>query len=270
MMMIMIRMTMTMTMIVVMSCGNSTSYVLTESPSTSQNSFCYCLYFLFSYKRSAALGQFVIHRGLIISVMQVGWHALHLNFPYFMRRASWLTSPLANKLSSGIFFCCKVPPFPHEDTGKVKHYDNWKERKIEGEGGSRPLTVAVFQNKVEFIWVWLEWIWASTNSLNSGWKFGELQVIFVLRAWPTDRKRTAKDFGNKSKGKNKWGAVRGCSKDIGFDDSHIVSSQRLAPVESLLSCWSVFSFCIRRCFLVYSILLPVSYTHLTLPTIYSV
>ena len=107
MMMIMIRMTMTMTMIVVMSCGNSTSYVLMERTSTSQNAFCYCLYFLFSYKRSAALGQFVIHRGLIISVMQVGWHALHLNFPYFMRRAGWLTSPLANKLSSGIFFCCK-------------------------------------------------------------------------------------------------------------------------------------------------------------------
>ena len=88
MMMIMIRMTMTMTMIVVMSCGNSTSYVLMERTSTSQNSFCYRLYFLSSYKRSAALGQFVIHRGLIISVMQVGWHALHLNFPYFMRRAS--------------------------------------------------------------------------------------------------------------------------------------------------------------------------------------
>ena len=33
---------------------------------------CHRLYFLFSYKRSAALGQFVIHRGLIISVMQVG------------------------------------------------------------------------------------------------------------------------------------------------------------------------------------------------------
>lgn len=31
------------------------------------NFFCLC----FSYKRSAALGQFVIHRGLIISVMQV-------------------------------------------------------------------------------------------------------------------------------------------------------------------------------------------------------
>ena len=107
MMIMMMRMTMTMTMIVVMRCNNSTSYVLTESPSTSQNSFRHCLYFLFSYKRSAALGQFVIHRGLIISVMQVGWHALHLNFPYFMRRASWLTSPLANKLSSGIFFCCK-------------------------------------------------------------------------------------------------------------------------------------------------------------------
>ena len=120
----MMRMTMTMTIIVVMSCGNSTSYVLTESPSTSQNSFCYRLYFLFSYKRSAALGQFVIHRGLIISVMQVGWHALHLNFPYSMRRTSWQTSPLANKLSSGIFFWCKVPPFTHEDTGKIKHYDN--------------------------------------------------------------------------------------------------------------------------------------------------
>ena len=80
MIMLMMRMTMTMTMIVVMSCVNSTSYILTERPSTSQNSFCHCLYFLFSYKRSAALGQFVIHRGLIISVMQVGWQALHFNF----------------------------------------------------------------------------------------------------------------------------------------------------------------------------------------------
>ena len=84
----MIRMTMTMTMIVVMSCGNSTSYVLMERTSTSQNSFCYRLYFLSSYKRSAALGQFVIHRGLIISVMQVGWHALHLNSPYSIRKTS--------------------------------------------------------------------------------------------------------------------------------------------------------------------------------------
>lgn len=65
-------MMMTMTVIVMMSCGNSTFYVLIERTFTSQNAFCHCLYFLFSYKRSAALGQFVIHRGLIISVMQVG------------------------------------------------------------------------------------------------------------------------------------------------------------------------------------------------------
>lgn len=31
-----------------------------------------CCCFLVSYKRSAALSQFVMHRGLIISVMQVG------------------------------------------------------------------------------------------------------------------------------------------------------------------------------------------------------
>ena len=140
MIMVMMRMTTTMTMIVVMSCSISTSYVLTESPSTSQNSFCYRLYFLFSYKRSAALGQFVIHRGLIISVMQVGWHALHFNFSYSIRKKSWL----ANKLSSGIFVWCKVPPITHEDTGKIKQYDNWNERKSECEGGSRPLTLAVF------------------------------------------------------------------------------------------------------------------------------
>ena len=71
-MMAMVMMMMTMTVIVMMSCGNSTFYVLIERTSTSQNAFCHCLYFLFSYKRSAALGQFVIHRGLIISVMQVG------------------------------------------------------------------------------------------------------------------------------------------------------------------------------------------------------
>ena len=160
MMMIMIRMTMTMTMIVVMSCGNSTSYVLMERTSTSQNSFCYRLYFLSSYKRSAALGQFVIHRGLIISVMQVGWHALHLNFPYFMRRASWLTSPLANKLSSGIFFCCKKSS-PLYSRRYWKDKTLWQlktKRKIEGEGGSWPLTLTVFLNKVEFVWVWLDWI----------------------------------------------------------------------------------------------------------------
>ena len=211
-----------MTMIVVMSCGNSTSYVLMERTSTSQNSFCYRLYFLSSYKRSAALGQFVIHRGLIISVMQVGWHALHLNFPYFMRRASWLTSPLANKLSSGIFFCCKKSS-PLYSRRYWKDKTLWqlkkKKRKIEGEGGSRPFTLAVFQNKVEVIWVWLDWIYASTNSF-SGWKFGELQVIYVLRAWPADRKRTAKDLGNKSNGKNKWGATKGCLKDNRFGNSH--------------------------------------------------
>ena len=56
MIMIMMRMTMTMTMIVVMSCGNSTSYVLTESPSTSQKAFCHCLYFSFQLQEISSSG----------------------------------------------------------------------------------------------------------------------------------------------------------------------------------------------------------------------
>ena len=104
MMMIMIRVTMTMTMIVVMSCGNSTSYVLMERTSTSQNSFCHCLYFLFSYKRSAALGQFVIHRGLIISVMQVGWHAFELLLLHTQNELTWQQVELRN--------FCLVQSFP--------------------------------------------------------------------------------------------------------------------------------------------------------------
>ena len=43
--------------------------------------------FLYSYKRSAALGQFVIHRGLIISVMQVRDLSYLL---VYMRLKNWL------------------------------------------------------------------------------------------------------------------------------------------------------------------------------------
>ena len=155
-MMIMIRMTMTMTMMVVMSCGNSTSYVLIESPSTSQNSFCYRLYFLFSYKRSAALGQFVIHRGLIISVMQVGWHALNLNSPYSICKMSWLTSlPLPASWVQEFF-----SPLYSRTYWKDKTLWQLKKKKEKSRARADPdrLPQQFFLNKVEFVWVWLDWI----------------------------------------------------------------------------------------------------------------
>ena len=91
--------------------------------------------FLFSYKRSAALGQFVIHRGLIISVMQVGWHALHLNFPYSIRKTSWLTSlPLPTSWVQEFF-----PPLYSRTYWKDKTLWQLKKKK-KNRGRGRILT----------------------------------------------------------------------------------------------------------------------------------
>ena len=104
MIMIMMRMTMTMTMIVVMSCGNSTSYVLTESPSTSQKAFCHCLYFSFQLQEISSSGP-VCYPQRTYYFRYAGRLACFTFELPVLHSQNELTniSPLANKLSSGIF-----------------------------------------------------------------------------------------------------------------------------------------------------------------------